>query len=94
LYLRNRHIGKENTAKSTLIKYHFGINCTTLRQIINKLRINGHPVCENTSGYFYAKNPNEINSTLHRLLKKAKESNDAVQGLVLSHQVFYDGMGG
>ena len=90
-YLREKHTGAENYVTSKVIENAFGINCTTLRQIINKLRRNGQPVCSNVNGYFYAKNRNEINNTLSQLLGRSKKINEAAQGLVLSHQIFHDG---
>jgi len=91
VYLRSQHVGKEKAVTGAYIKLSFGIDDTTLRQILYKLRTNGHPVCENASGYFYAQTADEINDTIQRLLRKSNNLNDATLGLVLSHQVFYDG---
>jgi len=93
-FLRNRHTGAENYVTSAEIEYLFGITGVTLRHIVNKLRCNGQPVCSDVNGYFYAKNRNEINNTVTQLLGRTKKINDAAQGLVLSHQIFYDGTEG
>jgi biotin operon repressor len=91
IYLRNQHTGAENAVPSAYIEFFFGITGAALRQIINKLRSNGQPVCSDVNGYFYAKNRNEINNTVTQLLSRTKKITDAAQGLVLSHQIFYDG---
>jgi len=91
IYLRSQHIGAENAVSSKYIEYFFDISGVEVRQIVNKLRCDGQPVCSNVNGYFYAKNSNEINNTIQQLLGRTKKIADAVQGLVLSHQVFYDG---
>ena len=93
-YLREKHTGAENFVPSRVIENVFGINGATLRQIINKLRCNGQPVCSDVNGYFYAKNRDEINNTLSQLLSRILKINEAVQGLVLSHQIFHDGTEG
>ena len=90
-YLRDRHTGAENHAPSAVIENLFGINGAALWQIINKLRCDGQPVCSDVNGYYYAKNRNEINNTIQQLLGRTKKISDAAQGLVLSHQIFYDG---
>jgi len=93
-YLRNYHTGAEHFAPSEKIERVFGIGGVSVRQIINKLRCNGQPVCSDANGYFYAKNGNEINNTISQLLGRTRKINEAARGLVLSHQVFYDGMEG
>jgi biotin operon repressor len=94
IYLRNRHTGAENAVPSARIEYLFGIGGAAVRQAVNRLRRNGHPVCSNADGYFYAKNANEINDTIGQLLGRTKKITDAAQGLILSHQIFYDGRDG
>jgi len=93
-YLKNRHTGADSFITSGELERLFGINSRSLRQIVNKLRCDGRPVCSDVNGYYYAKNRNEINNTITQLLGRTKKINDAAQGLVLSHQVFYDGTEG
>lgn len=90
-YLRDCHTGAENYAPSAVIERVFGIGGVTVRQLINKLRCEGRPVCSDANGYFYAKNRGEINDTITHLLNRTRKINDAARGLVLSHQVFFDG---
>jgi len=94
IYLQNRHIGAENAVQSARIEYIFGLNGVTVRQIVNKLRCEGRPVCSDANGYYYAKNRNEINNTVMQLLGRTRKINDAARGLVLSHQIFHDGTEG
>ena len=93
-YLRDSHSGADNSAPSAKLEGVFGIGNATIRQIINTLRCNGQPVCGDANGYFYAKTHDEINNTVIQLLNKTKMINDAAQGLVIAHQVFYDGTEG
>ena len=90
-FLRNRHTGAGNAVQSVRIENIFDINGAAVRQTVNRLRCNGHPVCSNVDGYFYAQNANEINDTIQQLLSRTQKITDAAQGLVLSHQIFYDG---
>ena len=91
MFLRGKHIGTENAVTSAKIEQIFDVCGVEVRQIVNKLRCDGQPVCSNVNGYFYAKNREEINDTIQQLLSRTKKISDAAQGLVLSHQVFYDG---
>ena len=90
-FLRDKHTGAPNAVPSARIESIFDINGATVRQSVNRLRCNGQPVCSDVNGYFYAKNSNEINETISGLLGRTKKITDAAQGLVLSHQIFYDG---
>ena len=92
--LRDNHTGIENAVPSARIENIFDINGAAVRQAVNRLRCNGQPVCSDVNGYFYAKNANEINDTITQLLGRTKKITDAAQGLVLSHQIFYDGRDG
>jgi biotin operon repressor len=93
-YLRERHTGAEKAVISGDIELNFGIGGAAVRQIVNKLRCNGQPVCSDASGYFYAKNSDEINATITQLLGRTKKVTEAAQGLVLSHQTLRNGGGG
>lgn len=90
-FLRSNHTGSENPAPSVRLERVFGINGVAVRQIVNKLRCEGQPVCSNASGYFYAKSCEEIDNTVEQLLSRSRSINSAAQGLVLSRQIFYDG---
>ena len=94
LYLRDKHTGAENFVPSAVVEHTFGISGASLRQIVNRLRSNGQPVCSDGNGYFYAKNRDEINNTVTQLLRRTRKITDAAQGLVLSHQIFHDGTEG
>jgi biotin operon repressor len=91
MYLRNNHTGAENFATSAKIERVFGIRNRAVRQIINKLRCDGQPICSDVNGYFYAKNQDEVNDTITQLLSRTKQISHAAQGLVLSQQIFFDG---
>ena len=94
IHLRDRHTGANNAIPCAKVEGIFDINGVTLRQAVNRLRCDAQPVCSNADGYFYAENSDEINDTVTRLLGRSKKMTDAAQGLVLSHQIFYDGRDG
>jgi hypothetical protein len=93
-YLRNHHTGAKNAAPSAVIEHVFCLTGPVVRQMVNKLRCDGRPVCSDANGYFYARTRDEVNDTITRLLSRTKKINDAAQGLVLSHQIFHDGTEG
>jgi transcription initiation factor IIE alpha subunit len=90
-YLRDKHTGADKSVRSEVIECIFGINGAALRQIVNKLRCDGHPICSDANGYYYAINSREINDTIRQLLGRTEKIVQAVSGLTLSHQIFYNG---
>lgn len=91
-YLKDKHTGEENYITSGDLENLFCINGKKVRKIVNELRCNGQPVCSDVNGYFYAENRNEIDNTAQQLLGRTRKINEAVSGLILSHQIFYDGL--
>lgn len=87
-YLQKWHTGAERSVSSAAIEHDFDINGRVVRQIINKLRCEGQPVCSDANGYYYAKNKDEIDGTITQLLSRTKKINAAARGLVRSHQIF------
>ena len=88
IYLRGQHTGSENAVPSAKIECLFGISGVAVRQIVNKLRCEGQPVCSDANGYFYAKSKDEINGTISQLLGRTAKINAAARGLVLSQRAF------
>jgi hypothetical protein len=93
-YLQNNHTGSKNAVPSAVIEYIFCLPGSSVRQMVNRLRCEGRPVCSDANGYFYAQSRDEIDGTVSQLLSRTRKINDAAQGLILSHQVFFDGTEG
>lgn len=88
-FLRSNHNGADKYAPSSEIERVFRIKGASVRQVINKLRCRGYPVCSDANGYFYAQSQSEIVSTIAQLLSRTRKINEAVHGLILSQQVEY-----
>lgn len=52
-----------------------------LRRIVNSLRQNGHPICSDTRGYWYATTPEELSEFIESLRGRATKILEAVGGL-------------
>mgnify|MGYP000004684489 CR=1 FL=1 len=76
-YLRKNHIGKENAIHSKELEKLFLLDGRNIRRKISALRQDGFPICSDETGYYYADNLKEINTTVCRLSELvSKVSND------------------
>lgn len=66
-YLRKNHIGKENAIHSKELEKLFLLDGRNIRRKISALRQDGFPICSDETGYYYADNQKEINTTVCRL---------------------------
>ena len=69
------------------IEASFGVNGATVRDAVNTLRRQGHPICSSHQGYWYSSDPNEIQQTIDNLENRAKGINQAVTGLTQAKTV-------
>ena len=66
-YLKKHHTGKKNAVPSKELEQRFALDGRTIRRKINQLRQDGHPICSDQTGYYYAASQHEINRTIGRL---------------------------
>ena len=94
-YIRTSHIGASNAISGRQLCEYFGLTGSLVRKLINKLRIEGHPVCSNGNGYFYASKLEEIDATNSHLSGRRKEMLHAEKGLRQAKEKFiYQQKGG
>jgi len=86
LYLRKYHKGQKNAVSSRELESAFYVTGRNLRRAINRLRCNGHPICSNENGYFYAAQPSEISATIAQLTGRISKIAAAKNGLLKSYQ--------
>ena len=65
--LLQRNSSEKNPIKSYIIQRTFTITDIVVRQIIGKLRDQGHPIGSGKQGFWYAKNASELQSTIDEL---------------------------
>ncbi len=53
-YLKQYRRGQESAASSKELEAAFHVKGTELRRAVNRLRCDGHPICSDATGYFYA----------------------------------------
>ena len=52
---------------------------------INRLRCDGHPICSDATGYFYAARQSEIRATVAQLTGRISKIAAATKGLLKSY---------
>lgn len=81
-YLKKYHTGKENAVYSRELQRLFSLDGRNLRRKISALRRDGHPICSDESGYYYARSQQEINATVCRLNTLVTQVSNARTGLL------------
>ncbi len=81
-YLKKHHTGKENAVFSRELERLFSLDGRALRRKISSLRQDGHPICSDGSGYYYAENQKEINATICRLNTLVARISNARTGML------------
>ena len=81
-YLKKYHTGKENAVFSRDLERLFSMDGRTLRRKISSLRQDGHPICSDETGYYYAESQKEINATICRLNTLVTKISNARTGML------------
>lgn len=81
-YLKKYHTGGERAVYSRELQRLFSIDGRGLRRKINSLRQDGHPICSDERGYYYADSQEEINGTVCRLNQMVTKVSNARTGLL------------
>ncbi len=83
-HLKKYHQGQESAASSKELEAAFHIKGTELRRTVNRLRCDGHPICSDATGYFYAARQSEIRATVAQLTGRISKIAAAKNGLLKS----------
>lgn len=83
-HLQKNHTGKAHAVHSDELEKLFCIDGRNLRRKISTLRQDGHPICSDESGYYYADSQKEINATVTRLNELVLKISNARTGLMYS----------
>lgn len=85
-YLKKYRRGQESVASSKELEAAFHVKGPELRQTVNRLRCDGHPICSDASGYFYAARQSEIRATVAQLTGRISKIAAATKGLLKSYE--------
>lgn len=85
-HLRLNHTSKENAVTTKHLKPLFGSG-VIIRQLVHELRLGGYPICSGNVGYYYAKDPHELDHTLDYLNSHARNVLEAYEGLKKARQI-------
>ena len=83
-YLRKNHIGKGNAIHSKELEKLFLLDGRNIRRKISAMRQDGFPICSDETGYYYADNQKEINTTVCRLNELVTKVSNARTGLLFA----------
>ena len=89
-YLKRSHTGEGTAVQSKCLEIQFQMSGRKIRDIINALRCEGHPICSDDGGYYYAANRNEVLGSIRQLNSRIEKIAEAKDGLVKSLSLFPD----
>ncbi len=85
-HLKKYHQGQESAASSKELEAAFHVKGTELRRAVNRLRCDGHPICSDATGYFYAARQSEVRATVAQLTGRISKIAAATKGLLKSYE--------
>lgn len=85
-FLRDNHTGRKNAASSKTLEAVFHVKGSEVRKIVNSLRCTGHPVCSDSTGYYYAATQDEVNATVAQLSSRIDKISSARDGLLAARK--------
>ena len=85
-YLKKYRREQESAASSKELEAAFHVKGTELRRAVNRLRCDGHPICSDATGYFYAARQSEIRATVAQLTGRISKIAAATKGLLRSYE--------
>lgn len=89
-YLKGFHSGEKRAISSRDLAKAFGISGRAVREIVNRLRVEGVPICSSEYGYFYAADEHELGRTIRQLTSRIKRISEARRGLVKARALYTD----
>lgn len=86
-HLKRNHTGAGRAVQSKGLELRFQMSGRKIRDIVNALRCEGHPICSDDGGYYYGANRHEVLGSIRQLSSRVEKIAEAKNGLVdaLSH---------
>lgn len=86
-YLRDYHTSENKAIKGRELCELFNLHSKQVRNIVSDLRQAGEPICSSNYGYWYSKEPDDLDRTIKRLSEQVKNMSRAIDGLQRAKEV-------
>lgn len=80
-YLRDNHNTEEKAIKGRDLCVLFNLRDKQIRNVVSVLRQGGEPICSSSSGYWYSKDPEDLEKTIYRMESQVSNMNYSIEGL-------------
>ena len=80
-YLKEFHTEEIKAIKGRDLCVLFNLKDKQLRNIVTVLRQNGEAICSSSNGYWYSKDPEDLEKTIHRMGAQVVNMNYSIAGL-------------
>lgn len=90
IHLKRNHTGTGGAVQSKGLELRFQISGRKVRDIVNALRCEGHPICSDDGGYYYGANKHEVLGSIRQLSSRIEKIAEAKNGLVDALSLYPD----
>ena len=80
-YLKRNHTGAGKDVQSKCLEMKFQMSGQKIRDIVNTLRCEGHQICSDDGGYYYAANRYEVSGSIRQLNSRIEKIAEALSNL-------------
>ena len=89
-HLKRNHTGAGSAVQSKGLELRFQMSGRKVRDIVNALRCDGHPICSDDGGYYYGANQHEVLGSIRQLNSRIEKIAEAKNGLVDALSLYTD----
>ena len=86
-FLKKHHTGSEKAIKTDELADIYKLEPKTLQNMIHRLRLDGHPICGDQNGYFYASGPDDIKHTAKWLMNMGLQVQNTACAMLMAAQL-------
>lgn len=90
IHLKRNHTGAGRAVQSKGLEFRFQMSGRKIRDIVNALRCEGHPICSDDGGYYYGANKQEVLGSIRQLNSRIEKIAEAKNGLVDALSLYPD----
>ena len=86
-FLKKHHTGFEKAIKTDELSDIYKLEPKTVQSMIHRLRLDGHPICGDQNGYFYAGGPDDIRHTAKWLMNMGLQVQNTACAMLMAAEL-------
>ena len=86
-FMKKHHTGSEKAIKTDELASIYEMEPRTVQSMIHRLRLDGHPICGDQNGYFYASGPDDIKYTAKWLMNMGLQVQNTACAMLMAAEL-------